>query len=391
MKSVYLSPIAAVLLATSMNAASQEGMFARFKTSVGEFRAKLEHEKTPLTVANFVGLIEGSQAYVDVESGQVKRGNYYDGIIFHRVISNFMIQGGSPAGTGSDGPGYRFGDEFDSSLRHDGPYVLSMANSGPATNGSQFFVTVRATPHLDDLHSVFGRVVEGSDVVQAISEVETAAGDRPVEDVVIESLRIEREGEAAQAFNVESQGLPVVRSGNLRFSAENGSPRLTLSAGQGQVLSVVESTDLRTWTPSVLSGLGYQEGEKTHAWPVGSDDVSQRYYLASVVQYPEPYHVPVEIVSKVFTANLDSGQTIVYRFDEELKGQAKLDENPEGSIVAASYIPDTNIQATLTVQASSVAPLRFSLLFDSPSSGSFSARILTSGGTVRGTFHLMDP
>jgi peptidyl-prolyl cis-trans isomerase B (cyclophilin B) len=138
---------------------------AIIKTNKGELRVELYPEQTPLTVANFMNL--------------AKRG-YYDGVTFHRVIANFMIQGGDPTGTGSGGPGYRFEDEFDPSLRHTGAGILSMANAGPKTNGSQFFITHGATPHLDGKHSVFGKVVEGLDVVNSIAQ-----GDR-MEGVTIE-------------------------------------------------------------------------------------------------------------------------------------------------------------------------------------------------------------
>jgi cyclophilin family peptidyl-prolyl cis-trans isomerase len=128
---------------------------ARFKTERGEFVAELFADRAPLTVENFVNLA---------------RSGFYDGTTFHRVIGGFMAQGGDPTGTGTGGPGYQFGDEFHPSLRHDGPGTLSMANAGPGTNGSQFFITYGATPHLDNKHSVFGRVSEGMDVVQALRE-----------------------------------------------------------------------------------------------------------------------------------------------------------------------------------------------------------------------------
>jgi len=137
----------------SMSQAEGKDLYATISTDKGDIRIKLTPEKTPITVANFVNLAE--------------RG-YYDGLSFHRVIANFMIQGGDPEGSGRGGPGYRFQDEFDSSLKHDGPGVLSMANAGPGTNGSQFFITHLATPHLDNRHSVFGNVIEGQDIVNAI-------------------------------------------------------------------------------------------------------------------------------------------------------------------------------------------------------------------------------
>src|SRR5690606_32651850 len=133
----------------------------------------------------FVGLATGQKEYTDPKPNKKEKGHYYDGLIFHRVIPNFMIQGGCPLGRGTGGPGFRFADEFHPELRHSGPGGLSMANSGPNTNGSQFFITVAPTPHLDNRHSVFGKVVEGLDVVIEISKVRTGAQDRPVEEVII--------------------------------------------------------------------------------------------------------------------------------------------------------------------------------------------------------------
>ena len=158
---------------------------AVFNTTMGKFDVELFAGKCPETVWNFVNLAEGRQ---NTEKG----GNFYDGLIFHRVIDGFMLQGGCPLGTGTGGPGYQFGDEFDASLRHDSEGVLSMANAGPGTNGSQFFITLAPTPHLDNRHSVFGKVTRGMDVVKKIGSIKTGAMDRPIESVVINSITIER-------------------------------------------------------------------------------------------------------------------------------------------------------------------------------------------------------
>ena len=158
---------------------------AVFETSMGTFEIELYAKECPETVWNFINLAEGRQE-------TAKGGNFYDGLIFHRVIDSFMIQGGCPQGTGTGGPGYQFGDEFDSSLRHKNEGILSMANAGPGTNGSQFFVTLAPTPHLDNRHSVFGKVVKGMDVVISIGSCQTGPGDRPVDEVVIKKVTIQR-------------------------------------------------------------------------------------------------------------------------------------------------------------------------------------------------------
>jgi peptidyl-prolyl cis-trans isomerase A (cyclophilin A) len=170
--------------------------YAVFQTNHGTFVAKLFEDKAPRTVANFIGLAMGEKEYLDPASRQKTKGHYYDGIIFHRVIDGFMLQGGDPTGTGRGGPGYQFADEFHRDLRHTGPGILSMANAGPNTNGSQFFVTVAPTPHLDNKHAVFGEVVEGMDVVYNIAKTPTGPGNRPLEPVVMESVRVYRGEEA---------------------------------------------------------------------------------------------------------------------------------------------------------------------------------------------------
>jgi peptidylprolyl isomerase len=181
-----------------------DGLFARIRTTRGDIVLRLEYQKTPLTVCNFVALAEGT---MNVAGGKP----FYDGLVFHRVIPDFMIQGGDPQGTGSGGPGYRFPDEIDDSLKHDGPGVLSMANAGPGTNGSQFFITHLATPWLDGKHTVFGRVVSGQDVVNAIKQ-----GDR------MEAITIIRNGQGANAFKADQAAFDAL----LRTSTERANSQL---------------------------------------------------------------------------------------------------------------------------------------------------------------------
>lgn len=171
---------------------------AVFETTLGNFAVELFADKAPNTVANFEGLAMGTKEFKDARTGQKKTGHFYDDLVFHRVINGFMIQGGCPLGQGTGDPGYKFADEFHKDLRHNKPGILSMANSGPNTNGSQFFVTVAPTPHLDNRHSVFGEVVDGMDVVYKIAKTPTGPGDRPVTPVVMKSVRVYARGEYKQ-------------------------------------------------------------------------------------------------------------------------------------------------------------------------------------------------
>ncbi|MEH1016814.1 peptidylprolyl isomerase [Micromonospora sp. CPCC 206060] len=171
-----------------------EAVYATLHTNAGPIRLELFPNHAPKTVRNFVELAEGTREYRDPRTGQPGQGPYYDGTISHRVISGFMIQMGDPTGTGRGGPGYNFGDEFHPDLRFDRPYLLAMANAGPGTNGSQFFITVGPTPHLNNRHTIFGQVADADStkVVDSIANISTGPNDRPLQDVIIERVEIER-------------------------------------------------------------------------------------------------------------------------------------------------------------------------------------------------------
>jgi peptidylprolyl isomerase len=224
------------------------GIYAKIHTSKGTITCALEYDKAPLTVANFVGLSEG----VMPNSAKAEGEPYYDGLIFHRVIPNFMIQGGDPQGSGSGGPGYQFEDEFHPDLRHDGPGVLSMANAGPGTNGSQFFITHVATDWLDDKHSVFGRVVEGMDVVNRIQQ-----GD------VMESVEIERVGVDFDASSVFAEAKAA--------AMEKASGKKTARDKWNEIL------ENATETPTGLKYVVIHDESNTSDKPEEGDSVTVHY------------------------------------------------------------------------------------------------------------------
>tara|TARA_R110001592_G_scaffold129623_2_gene342303 strand:- start:838 stop:1986 length:1149 start_codon:yes stop_codon:yes gene_type:complete len=200
-KKMYLLAVIGLIMTsckTSKRADLGDGIFADIKTSKGDIIVRLEQDKTPVTVANFISLAEGTNTFV---SEEYKGKKYYDGLIFHRVMKDFMIQGGDPLGQGTGNPGYKFMDEFNDSLVHDKKGILSMANSGPTTNGSQFFITHKPTPWLDNRHTVFGEVVEGMDVVDSIANVAVGAGNKPVEQVTMNTVEIIRNGKEARKFD----------------------------------------------------------------------------------------------------------------------------------------------------------------------------------------------
>jgi peptidylprolyl isomerase len=247
------------VLAAPGDAALGNGLFARISTNRGDIVVRLEFQKTPLTVCNFVALAEGKM-------NNTKGKPFYDGLTFHRVISkangdpqDFMIQGGDPLGNGTGGPGYRFPDEIDATLKHDGPGVLSMANAGPGTNGSQFFITLLATPHLDGRHTVFGRVVEGQGVVNAIKQ-----GDR------INGVTIIRNGPGANAFKADQAAFDIL----LQESSSAAAARVKAQR-EADIAQINAKYPNTTITPSGIRYLILKAGRG--AKPVAGKTVAVNY------------------------------------------------------------------------------------------------------------------
>jgi peptidylprolyl isomerase len=200
----FLAGFAPLAVADPLDdAIAGDGLYAVFETSLGNFACKLEFEKTPVTVGNFVGLAEGTKEFRDPRDGQTTTRHFYDGLKFHRVLPGFVVQGGDPRGDGTGGPGYEFADEIDPSLKFDTAGVLAMASAGPDRNGSQFFITLAPALHLDGRHSIFGHVVAGMEVLQSMAKQPRTGPDRstPVGDIEIRKLRIVRNGDRARAFD----------------------------------------------------------------------------------------------------------------------------------------------------------------------------------------------
>lgn len=258
-----------------------DGLYAKFETNKGDIYAVLEHVKTPMTVANFAGLAEGKISNKAKGDGVA----YYDGLKFHRVIKDFMIQGGCPLGNGTGDPGYKFDDEIDESLKHTGPGILSMANSGPGTNGSQFFITHVATPWLDGKHTVFGHVIQGQDVVNAIVQNDT-----------IRKLSILRKGKEAEKFDAAK----VFEEGKAMAATK----RMEKEAAMAAAAEAVK----KEFTNETSSGLKYvviKEG--TGNKPVATSNVKV-HYTGSFLD------------GKVFDSSVQRGEPIDFGLNQVIPG-----------------------------------------------------------------------
>lgn len=253
----------------------KEGLYANFQTSKGNMIVKLEDKDAPVTVANFVGLAEGK---ID-NKAKAKGVPFYDGTIFHRVIKDFMIQGGDPQGTGMGDPGYKFDDEKNN-LQHTGKGILSMANSGPNTNGSQFFITEVATPWLDGKHTIFGKVVDGLDVVDSIANVEKGAQDKPKTDVVLEKVSVFTKGDEYKGYDaakIFSEGKGKIKDNNkaimAKLEADKKKKAEEFAANQQKMVD-----DLKATMQSTPSGLYYKITKTTEGIaPKKGDEVAVHY------------------------------------------------------------------------------------------------------------------
>lgn len=324
-----VSALLAALLACAGASAvpSANGLYATFETSLGTFTARLHYDLAPLTVANFVGLAEGTRTFVDPRDGVAKRARYYDGLIFHRVVPNFVIQGGDPLGTGTGGPGYTFADEFGAGLSHNRAGILSMAKPGdpvtgepyPATNGSQFFITTNASVYptsLDGKHSIFGEVVENLAVVNTIVAVPTGASNRPLTPVTINRVVITRVGPAAAAFNPAAQPLPVVEDARLRLDL--GAGRLSFARPASSVLTLQRAGFAKGPWSALGSYWDFRDGPATDLDVATHTTGAAQFFRGARVRYQ--YLPPTTAVGSRYTLTFQSGYIAGTVFEFTLSG-----------------------------------------------------------------------
>jgi peptidyl-prolyl cis-trans isomerase A (cyclophilin A) len=326
----------AALLCSGLGAVGQtDGIFADFTTSMGSFTCRLDYAVAPKAVANFIGLATGQRAWVEQPTSRVRTNNFYDGLIFHRVITNFMIQGGSPNRMGTDGPGYVFTDEFSSTARFDSLGVLAMANSGTNSNGSQFFITVAPTTWLNDRHTIFGKVTSGTNVVVAISKVPTNSTSRPLTDVVIQQIRIRRVGATAQAFDINAQGLPIVRDLNLGIGRAGTNISITFSNRAFVDNRLYISTNLADW---VEQQLGIELGTPSSGTLSGTALGAKQFFRAVQVHYASSTLAPQTMLGRKLVLTFDTlGWVITNTFDGNGGGSYTRSSGPSGSILACAW------------------------------------------------------
>ena len=355
-------------------------------TSHGSFTCQLFYDKVPRTVANFVGLASGEKSWLNLPTGEVMRRPFYNGLTFHRVVSGFVIQGGSPKGDGSDGPGYTFRDEFDPTLRHSKAGILSMANSGPHSNGSQFFVTLAATSHLNDLHSVFGEVTSGMEVVNAIGSVPVDASSKPTTAVVMQTVTIRRVGAAAIAFNAAAQGLPTVGGAGPVLTGNGTNFALRFPRSLYSEYLLYRSANLSAWSSQRI-GLYVATPPATDLDVTASAaGQASQFYRVPQIAYPGPIFTPPSVANSKIVMSLNGGGTIEWTFNNAGGGTSVYNTNSSGTIVSYSWTQEA-YRGRSYVRSTNLVDLQVNHVFTSASGGTFKGTAYTSNPTpISGTF-----
>lgn len=329
-------------------------IYADVNTSLGTYTIDLNYTAAPRSVANFIGLAEGSRAWIDSTTGAIHSGEpFYNGLHYHRVIAGFMSQLGSRKGDGTDGPGYSFRDEFSSGLSHSSAYIVSMANSGPNTNGSQFFITAEATAWLDGKHTIFGSIVSGTSVCDAINNT-AVTNSVPNTPVVINSITIRREGAAANVFDITAQGLPTVSrpSGKLVVNpAVSAAWNADQPQTEGTVFTSFKSTNLSTWSSLNATTL-YLGSTSQSSFSLGTAQESKAFFNLAAASHPSPTTVSSYANRTLTVSALTSlGGTMVFVFNSSASGGTFQFVPTSGSTVSGTF---TTYQVTRDVYNSSL-------------------------------------
>lgn len=359
---------------TTLPAQYTNGIYAEFNTSMGSFTCRLEYALAPKTCANFIGLASGERSWLDLKTGITRTNPFYNGLIIHRVVTNFIIQSGSPNGLGTDGPGYTFQDEFNASLRHDSFGTLSMANSGPDSNGSQYFLTVASTSFLDDRHSVFGKLYGGSNVVYAISRVATNANSKPLIDINVNSVVIRRIGPGALAFDISTNSLPVVTNLNLKAAKSGDSMSITFSNRLNVDNRIYASSNLVNWSGNPL-GIETAPGfsSQLQIAPSGKSG----FYRMSQIQYPPTLYTPGNIFGKTVSVSFVTGisGSLLLGFDAFGSGSYLYNNAFSGPIFGYTYIQDAYRGRIYNLFAYGFGVLDLHLAYANSTSGTFKGTI----------------
>lgn len=385
------------LFTLQAHAQLDDGIYAVFDTSMGSYTSELFYVEAPITVANFIGLAEGSRAWLDLNTGRARTAAFYDGTTYHRVISGFMLQGGSPNAMGTDGPGYSFVDEVDNGLLHSAPGVLSMANSGLNSNGSQFFTTLAATSWLDGLHTVFGQVIGGMDVVNAIGLVTTDTSNKPLTDVVINAVTVIRVGSDAESFDIEAQGLPLVDATEISgITPGQQSTLLDYAPEQFDFYHASISTNLVDFVKQAEAS--FFEAPGTNFLLVSStNQPSQKHFFSlAEVDYQQDLYTPASMSNRVleltFTNPEQAGLVLTISFDNTGSGGTydlyDGSTHNAGNLTSYTYVRDPLRGSLRPIQYDGLVPMVIHLATDSPSSDRWGGTLYLNTGqqAARGTY-----
>ncbi|MDP0490995.1 MAG: peptidylprolyl isomerase [Verrucomicrobiota bacterium JB023] len=362
-------------------------IYADVSTTLGDFSLELDYENAPRTVANFITLAEGSRPWRDSATGNVMVDTpYYEGIQFHRVIADFMSQTGSQNGAGTDGPGYTFPDEVDNGLTFNERHLLAMANSGPNTNGSQFFITDVATTHLNGLHTIFGSVASGGSVVDAINNApvnadgmeETADDTQPVTDIIINAITIRREGVAAIEFDEFAQKLPTVTAHQATLTDPLAN-ELAVEQPASTTLSVYHSDDLASWSALTryLSPDSDPESSFTAQVTSGDDEASSHFFLPSLTLWPDDANFPASLVGSLIEVDSSLAALEV----DLVNGLFTVGSGSPSVITSYSENPH-GYGTTLVIQSAGYVPFRLVLGADQDGDRRVTGSAFTSSGSL---------